>query len=180
MKIVKLVCDGGCSGNGKDGNLGGWGAVLVYGDHQKELYGSAKETTNNVMELTAAISGLSALQQKDIVVNVFSDSAYVVNCFRQNWYTKWQLNGWRNSKKEPVENRELWESLIALTHSFKEVHYYKIKGHLDPNKKADFKKWYTKFNAANGLNYSEEAFLEIVRLNHLADALANKGMDEIR
>jgi len=180
VKIVKLICDGGCSGNGKDGNLGGWGAVLVYGDHQKELYGSAKETTNNVMELTAAISGLAALQQKDIVVNVFSDSAYVVNCFRQKWYVKWQLNGWRNSKKEPVENRELWEELIALTHSFHNVNYYKIKGHLDLNKKADFKKWYEKFNTGNALNFSEDEFLEIVKLNHLADALANKGMDEIR
>lgn len=180
MKEVNLICDGGCSGNGKDGNLGGWGAVLVYGNHKKELYGGAVETTNNIMELTAVIEGLSALNQKDLTINVFSDSAYVVNCFREKWYVKWQLNGWRNSKKEPVENKALWETLISLVGDFQNVNFYKIKGHLDQNKTADVSKWYKKFNDNNKLNYTKESFLEIVSYNHLADALANKAMDELR
>lgn len=180
MKQVTLVCDGGCSGNGSELNVGGWGCVLIYGQHQKELYGGAKATTNNIMELTAAIEGLKALKNKELTVNIFSDSAYVVNCFREKWYVKWQMNGWRNSKKEPVENKELWEELIGLVNQTGHVNFYKIKGHLDLKKTTDVSKWYKKFNETNQLNYPLEAFKEIVEFNHLADALANKGIEDNR
>lgn len=180
MKMITIFCDGACSGNGKDENIGGWGAVLSYGNHTKEIYGGAEKTTNNIMELTAVIESLKCLNSKDLIVEIFSDSAYVVNCFRQGWYHKWQLNGWQTSKKEPVENKALWETLIQLVQSFEKVSFYKIKGHLDVTKSNELVKWHKKFNADNGLNYGLETFKKLIELNHLADALANKGMDPFR
>lgn len=180
MKKVTLVCDGACSGNGKESNIGGWGAVLKYNEHLKTLFGGAPQTTNNVMELTAVIEGLRALQSKELIVEIFSDSAYVVNCFKEKWYVKWQMNGWKTAKKEPVENQALWETLIALVNEFKAVKFYKIKGHLNHDKAADIKKWHQKFNDFNGLNYSRDDFMTISSLNHQADALANEGMDLYR
>ena len=124
MKKVTLYTDGACSGNpGK----GGWGAVLIYGKIEKEMSGVAEVTTNNQMELTAVIEGLKALKEPCEVL-VYSDSAYVVNAFNQNWIEGWVQNNWRNSKKDPVANRELWEELIALTDKHK-VTFNKVKGH---------------------------------------------------
>jgi len=124
MKKVTLYTDGACSGNpGK----GGWGCVLIYGKIEKEMSGVAEVTTNNQMELTAVIEGLKALKEPCEVL-VYSDSAYVVNAFNQNWIEGWVQNNWRNSKKDPVANRELWEELIALTDKHK-VTFNKVKGH---------------------------------------------------
>lgn len=124
MKKVTLYTDGACSGNpGK----GGWGAVLIYGEIEKQMSGVAEVTTNNQMELTAVIEGLKALKEPCEVL-VYSDSAYVVNAFNQNWIEGWINNNWRNSKKDPVANRELWEELISLTQTHK-VTFNKVKGH---------------------------------------------------
>ncbi len=176
MKTVKIFCDGACSGNGQETNVGGWGAVLVYNDQSKELFGGEAATTNNIMELTAVIEALKSLKTPSLEVHIFSDSAYVVNCFREGWYQKWRLNGWRNSKKEPVENKLLWETLINLVESFAKVEFYKIKGHLNLNAPAEVQKWYKKFNANNGLQFSLDEFIKVSTYNHLADELANKGM----
>lgn len=124
MKKVTLYTDGACSGNpGK----GGWGCVLIYGEVEKQMSGVAEVTTNNQMELTAVIEGLKALKEPCEVL-VYSDSAYVVNAFNQNWIDGWINNNWRNSKKDPVANRELWEELISLTQTHK-VTFNKVKGH---------------------------------------------------
>ena len=124
MKKVTLYTDGACSGNpGK----GGWGAVLIYGESEKQMSGVAEETTNNQMELTAVIEGLKALKEPCEVL-VYSDSAYVVNAFNQNWIDGWINNNWRNSKKDLVANRELWEELIDLT-KIHQVTFNKVKGH---------------------------------------------------
>lgn len=176
MKKVIVVCDGACSGNGKEEAIGGWGAVLVYGEQVKEIFGGSPKTTNNIMELTAAIEALKCLKSKDLNVEIYSDSAYVVNCFRQGWYKKWLLNGWMTSKKEPVENQALWETLIDLTHAFASVSYFKIKGHLNASSASELSKWYKKFNTDNQLNHSLDDFKNLVELNHKADALANEGM----
>lgn len=176
MKNIIIFCDGACSGNGKDENVGGWGAVLKYKEQLKKICGGASKTTNNIMELTAAIEALKTLTSKELVVDIYSDSAYVVNCFNNGWYHKWRINGWLNSKKEPVENRALWESLIELVESFHTVSFYKIKGHLDANKKSDVHKWHQKFNTEHKTNITETQFLELIALNHLADQLANDGM----
>lgn len=176
MKKVIIFCDGACSGNGKEENVGGWGAVLKYKENEKRIFGGAPKTTNNIMELTAAIEALKLLQSKQIDVNIYSDSAYVVNCFNNGWYHKWRINGWLTSKKEPVENQTLWMTLIDLVESFENVRFYKIKGHLNPANKKEIEKWHQKFNQEHATRLSESEFLELVKLNHIADALANEGM----
>ena len=105
----------------------GWGAILIYEDVKKEISGGKKETTNNVMEITAVIEGLKLLKYP-CEVDIYSDSAYVVNTFNQNWIEKWKKNGWKNSKKEDVKNRELWEELENYTKIHK-IKFIKVKGH---------------------------------------------------
>ena len=124
MDNIILYTDGACSGNP---GPGGWGAVLIFNGIEKELSGSNPNTTNNVMEITAVIEGLKALK-RPCNVNIYSDSAYVVNCFEKDWINSWIKNNWVNSKKEPVKNKELWLELYDLTKIHK-VTFNKVKGH---------------------------------------------------
>jgi ribonuclease HI len=123
---VTIYTDGACSGNP---GPGGWGAVLILGEHMKELSGGEVDTTNNRMELLAAIRALEALK-RPCRVTLYSDSAYLVNAFEKRWIDGWQRNGWKNSQKKPVENQDLWLHLIALT-SIHNVGFVKVKGHAD-------------------------------------------------
>lgn len=124
MDNIILYTDGACSGNP---GPGGWGAVLIFNGIEKELSGANPNTTNNVMEITAVIEGLKALK-RPCNVNIYSDSAYVVNCFEKDWINNWIKNNWVNSKKEPVKNKELWLELLNLTKIHK-VTFNKVKGH---------------------------------------------------
>lgn len=126
MKKVIIYTDGACSGNP---GPGGWGAVMIYNDMEKEISGGEKDTTNNKMELMAAISALKLLKVP-CEVELYSDSAYLVNCFLNGWIENWKVKGWVNSKREKVKNIELWEELDALskTHNIK---WIKVKGHSD-------------------------------------------------
>lgn len=126
MKEVSIYTDGACSGNP---GPGGWGAVLFYGDKRKEISGAEPHTTNNRMEIQAVIEALSLLKVP-CKATVHSDSAYVVNCFQNNWIKGWLRNGWKNSKGQPVENKELWQRLWELM-GIHEVSYVKVKGHSD-------------------------------------------------
>ena len=126
MREVQIYTDGACSGNP---GPGGWGAVLMYGQHIKEMSGAEPNTTNNRMELQAAISALSSLKE-GCKVTLYSDSAYLVNCFKQGWYKGWLKNGWKNSKGQPVENQDLWKELLRLM-DIHQVEYVKVKGHAD-------------------------------------------------
>jgi ribonuclease HI len=127
MKEVKMYTDGACSGNP---GPGGWGAILMFGEQQKEFSGAETPTTNNRMELLAVIEGLRKLKEP-CAVTVYSDSAYLVNTFQQKWIDGWQRNGWTTSnKKKPVENQDLWKALLALMDMHK-VSYVKVKGHSD-------------------------------------------------
>lgn len=126
MKDIVIYTDGACSGNP---GPGGWGVVLFYGENKKELSGFEEETTNNRMELMAAIQALQALKEP-CKVKIHSDSAYVVNCFKQGWHKNWVKNGWKNSKKQPVENQDLWKQLLSLMEDH-QVEYIKVKGHSD-------------------------------------------------
>ena len=120
MEKVTIYTDGACSGNP---GPGGWGAVLIYNENKKE------ETTNNIMELTAVIEALKLLKYP-CEVDLYSDSAYVVNSFKQGWIFNWQKNNWKTASKEPVKNREIWEELYNLTKIHK-VNFIKVKGHSD-------------------------------------------------
>jgi ribonuclease HI len=125
MKKVSIYTDGACSGNP---GPGGWGAVLLYGGHRMEISGYKEMTTNNEMELTAAVKALKKLKEK-CEVNLYSDSAYLVNGFNKGWAEDWKRMGWRR-KKEPLKNRQLWIELYALSKMHK-ITWIKVKGHSD-------------------------------------------------
>ncbi len=123
MKEVFLYTDGACRGNpGK----GGWGAILVYGMYEKEMSGGEPLTTNNRMELMAAISGLEALKEP-CRVNLYSDSKYLVDAFNEGWIYSWRNAGWRRGKDE-LKNPDLWARLYELTERH-EVKFIWVKGH---------------------------------------------------
>lgn len=124
QKKVTIYTDGACSGNP---GPGGWGAILQYGANIREMSGFQPDTTNQRMELTAAVEALSALKEP-CIVDLLSDSAYMINAFDQNWLGRWQKNGWLNAKKKPVENKDLWLKLLELTKKH-QVQWLKVKGH---------------------------------------------------
>ena len=150
---IVIYTDGACSNNQERTNLGGWGAVLLHKGHYKEIYGGEADTTNNRMELMAMIRALEEVKAKGIPVVIHSDSAYIINCFKDKWYVNWRRNGWQNSKKQPVENRDLWERLLELAENkigLDNITWVKVKGH-------------------SGDHYNE-----------VADALARKGAESLR
>lgn len=124
MKTVYLYTDGACSGNP---GPGGWGAILIYKGKEKEMSGGDKCTTNNKMELTAAIEGLSALKEK-CVVNLYSDSKYLIDGMTKGWAYSWREKNWKKSDGKPALNVELWEKLLELD-EYHEINYNWVKGH---------------------------------------------------
>lgn len=145
-----IYTDGACSGNQSSTNIGGWGAILMYRGHEKEIFGGTKNTTNNIMEMTAIIEALKTVNNKDLETEICSDSAYIVNCINQKWFVNWRINGWKNSKKQSVKNKELWIEMLKLLESFVKIKLIKVKGHA-------------------GIEYNEKA-----------DELANKGIESVR
>lgn len=123
MKEVELYTDGACRGN--PGN-GGYGAILVYGKYEKEISGGERETTNNRMELMAAIAGLEALKEP-CSVKLYSDSKYLVDAYNEGWVYSWQKSGWRRGRDE-LKNPDLWERLFLLTKKH-DVTFVWVKGH---------------------------------------------------
>ena len=123
-KTVHLYTDGACSGNP---GPGGWGAVLIYGEARKELSGGERDTTNNRMELTAAIQGLQALREPCRVI-LTSDSRYLVDAVTKGWLRSWQRRGWKRGKNEPVLNVDLWQRLLPLLERH-QVEFVWVRGH---------------------------------------------------
>jgi len=126
--VIKIYCDGACSGNQKKNNIGGWGAILIFNDKIKKINGGEKNTTNQRMELTACIKALEAIKSTQYPIEIYTDSAYLYNCMQQKWYEKWEQNGWKNSKKMPIENKDLWEALLNLIKKYNPT-FIKVKGH---------------------------------------------------
>ncbi len=123
-KEVVIYTDGACRGNP---GPGGWAALLIYGERQKEIYGRAPDTTNQRMELKAAIEGLRCLQEP-CRVRLYSDSAYLVNAFNQGWLSRWQRNGWKTKAGGAVGNQDLWQELLLLSRQH-DVQWHKVAGH---------------------------------------------------
>ena len=121
---VEIFTDGACSGNP---GPGGWAALLRAGEREREIAGGERLTTNQRMELRAAVEGLKALKRPSRVA-LYSDSAYLVNCFRDGWWKKWEANGWKNAGKKPVANDDLWKELVRLNREH-DVDWRKVKGH---------------------------------------------------
>jgi ribonuclease HI len=141
---VTIYTDGACKGNP---GVGGWGALLIAGEREKELYGGEAATTNNRMELTAVIRALESLRT-DCDIDLFTDSQYVKQGI-ESWIHAWKRNGWKTSDCKPVKNAELWRELDALAARHR-VRWHWVRGHsFDPG-------------------------------NERADALANRGVDEVR
>lgn len=145
-----MYTDGSCDNN-RD-KIGGYGVVLQYNKSNKQLYGGRRDTTSQRMELLACIKGLSALTKKNINVEIYSDSAYVVNCFKDKWYLGWEkFERWKNAEKQPIANKDLWIELLKLYRSFEStVTFSKVKAHIG------------------------------IELNELADQLAEKGRQEMK
>ena len=120
---VTIYTDGACSGNP---GPGGWGAILIYGDHEREVYGGDSETTNNRMELSAAIEALNALK-RPCVIDLHTDSVYVKDGITK-WINNWKKNGWRTANKKPVKNTELWQALDQALERH-QVRWHWVKGH---------------------------------------------------
>jgi len=122
--VVTIYSDGACSGNP---GPGGWAAVVIDGTLERDLAGGEPSTTNQRMELRGAIEGLRAVEgHRDVAL--YSDSAYIVNCFRDRWYERWRQNGWKNAQKKAVSNRDLWEALIEQVERH-HVTWHKVTGH---------------------------------------------------
>jgi len=124
---IVIYTDGGCSPNP---GLGGWAAVLIspeHDNHKKELYGHEPDTTNNRMELTAAIKALQSLN-KSCTVELSTDSQYLKKAFTDGWLVNWQRNGWKTAAKKPVKNDDLWRELLRLDKEH-EIHWKWVKGH---------------------------------------------------
>ena len=130
---VAIYTDGACSGNP---GPGGWGAVLLYGEHRREISGASADTTNNRMELTAAIRALEALKRPTDVA-LYTDSTYVKDGITR-WLPGWKAKGWRTASKSPVKNRDLWEALDALVQRH-DVSWHWVRGHAGnaENERAD-------------------------------------------
>lgn len=124
MKTVTIYTDGACKGNP---GPGGWAAVLKLGDVEKEISGGEPSTTNNRMELTAVISALQALKYP-CVVELYSDSKYVIDALSKGWARNWKRKGWMRNAKEKALNPDLWEKLLNLV-DIHDVHYHWVKGH---------------------------------------------------
>jgi ribonuclease HI len=132
--IVDIHCDGACSPNP---GVGGWGAILSSNERKRELRGAELTTTNNRMELTAAIRALEALKLP-CTVRLYTDSLYVLNAFKKGWLANWQRNGWLTKEKKPVSNVDLWQALHTLTTQH-ELEWIWVKGHStnEGNNRAD-------------------------------------------
>ena len=124
MKTVTIYTDGACSGNP---GPGGWGAILEYMGHEKELSGGEVNTTNNRMELTAVIKALQALKEP-CTVELYSDSKYVIDALEKGWAIGWRKRGWIKSDKKPALNPDLWDTLLTLVEKH-DVRYHWVKGH---------------------------------------------------
>ncbi len=125
-KLVQIYTDGACSGNP---GPGGWGTILCYGPHEKELSGGEPQTTNNRMELTAAIRGLQALKEP-CQVDLYTDSKYLSDAITKGWVYQWQKNGWRKADKKPALNVDLWQELLDLLERH-QVSLHWVRGHAD-------------------------------------------------
>lgn len=126
MKTVTIYTDGACSGNP---GPGGWGAILQYGKWKKELSGGEEETTNNRMELMAVIKALECLKEP-CIVELWSDSQYVINGLEKGWAKSWRAKGWKKADKKPALNPDLWGRLLDLCEGHT-LHYHWVKGHAD-------------------------------------------------
>jgi len=134
-KII-IYTDGACEIH--KSRCSGWGAVLIYKEHVREIFGGELNSSNNRMEIKAVIEALKIIKTTHIPIEIYSDSQYVVSCFVEGWYHKWLLNNWKSSKSK-VKNVDLWKELIELVEKQDEIQFFKVKAHdgIELNELAD-------------------------------------------
>jgi ribonuclease HI len=125
MAKLIICADGACRGNQFKENIGGWGVVYKYSNDTKEIKGSTRNTTNNIMELTAALEALKGIKNKKVTIEIFMDSQYVVKGVNE-WSKFWVTHNWKSPKKKPVENKELWIQLLKLKEDFTNIQFIQI------------------------------------------------------
>lgn len=138
MEKLTIYCDGGCRNNQQENNVGGWGILMQYAGQEKEFYGGARNTTNNVMELNSCIKALENVYDKNVPIEIITDSQYVVQGMNL-WIANWIKKSWRNANNKPVANKELWLQLNALRNQFADITFIHCAGHSDNagNNRAD-------------------------------------------
>ncbi len=178
--MIYIYTDGACSNNQEKDNYGGWGSVLIYGKHQKELSGSEKDTTNNRMEMQAVIEAFKALKTYDISIKIFSDSSYIVDCINKKWYVSWEKNSWKNASKKPVLNKELWKEILFYYRKCKNVEFLKIKGHVNPENSDELRKNFEKQNSKTLVFNNIDEYKKHIIYNNLADELAVNAANTLK
>ena len=127
--VIYLYVDGGVRNNQAESNIGSYAAILIYNGHEKEVSMGFRNVTNNQMEIKAVIAGLKEMKRYDLPVEVYSDSAYVVNSINNKWVDGWAKNGWVKKDGKAVKNQELWTELFELLKEFDDVTLIKVRGH---------------------------------------------------
>ncbi|MBO5666361.1 MAG: ribonuclease HI, partial [Firmicutes bacterium] len=136
--------------------------------------------TNNRMEMMALLSALKAMKREGLVIHVYSDSSYLMDCFRKKWYVNWKKNGWKTSQKTDVENKDLWVALLDEVKKH-QVSFYRVKGHVNlDHPSTNVEGHFQKFLEWNGNGFTKQDFMYVTAMNNRADKLANIAMDEIR
>ncbi|MDF2841683.1 MAG: hypothetical protein K0R00_109 [Herbinix sp.] len=177
--IVNIYADG--ARRGKEPNfIGGWGTILEAQGQRKEIWGGLVGASNNQMEMTAVLEGLKAIKTNEASIKVFSDSAYIVNCFRDKWYETWLKNGWMTSQKKPVENKQMWLEILKLVSKFTSVTFFHIDGHISLKKPDEVAEFHKKFNQKNNVKFSLEEFIHVAENNARVDVLAGQGAEDIK
>jgi ribonuclease HI len=136
LEKIIVYTDGSCQVHTR--KIGGWGAVLIYKDHVREIFNGEMNTSNNRMELQACIEALKFIKTTHIPIEIYSDSQYLISCFNEGYYHKWLLNNWKSSKSK-VKNVDLWKELIELVEKQDDIQFFKVKAHSGDtwNDKAD-------------------------------------------
>ncbi len=128
-KEIIIYTDGGCRGNQLDKNIGAWAGLLIFGNKEKEIYGTDINTTNNKMELTAVLESLKCINDYSYPITLYSDSAYVCNAFNKGWLQDWIKRGWKTKSKKPVKNQDLWKPIVNIVSQIPDIKFVWIKGH---------------------------------------------------
>ena len=177
--VINIYADGSRQGKAPH-YYSGWGVILEAPGQRKEFEGGAKGASNNQMEIKAVTEGLRNIKVTGADIKIFSDSAYVVNCFREKWYEGWQQNGWMTSMKKPVENRVMWQELLSMVKVHHSVIFFHVDGHIKLQRPEEVAMYHKKFNEKNNTTFSLEEFIHVVENNIAVDKLATKGAADIR
>ena len=174
--MIYLYTDGSCLNNQDRINTGGYAAILKYKNYIKCINGFEENTTNNRMELMAVIVGLRLVKNFDMPIFIFSDSAYIINCFEKKWYISWKEKNYLSSSNSKIKNVDLWKELLFLVERHKEIKFIKVKAHV--KNESEIKKYYEKLVLDYGKCITFGEYKKAIEYNNLVDLLANGSISK--